>query len=104
MEAEAARALAHGCTALSICEYRIEVLAGAALLAVLVMTALHLLKRRRSRLQETARNAQQAQERRQELLHKLTFFFPPLRHIYNKFPAERLPQALQAERQAFLEA
>jgi hypothetical protein len=48
---------------------------------------------------------QQAQERRrEELLQQLTFFLSSLRHVYNKYPPHRLPPALRAERQAFLEA
>jgi hypothetical protein len=47
---------------------------------------------------------QQARERRrEELLHRLTFVFSSLRHIYTKYPLHRLPPALQAECQAFLE-
>ena len=59
--------------------------------------------RRQSRRRRAARQQAQAR-RREELLHKLTFFFSSLRHIYTKYPPHRLPPVLQAERQAFLEA
>jgi hypothetical protein len=103
MNAETAAALVNGCAALANCMYRIEILASVAPIAVIVMGALHLCKRGRSRQHKAMCEAQQDQERRQELLQKLTFFFSSLRHIYNKYPADLLPPALQAERQAFLE-
>ena len=103
MDAETTGAIVIGCAALPSCVYRIEILAGVTPLAVIVMTTLHLCKRRRSRRQEAARQHQQAPERRQELLDRLTFFFSSLRHVYNKYPAELLPPAVQAERQDFLE-
>jgi hypothetical protein len=103
MDVETVGAIVNGCAALPICAYRIEVLAGVAPLAIIVMTTLHLCKRRRSPRQEAARKSQQAQERRQELLDRLTFFFSSLRHIYNKYRPDLLPPALQAERQDFLE-
>ena len=59
-------------------------------------------RRRQRRLRAAMQQAHEQQ--REELLHKLTFFFSSLRHIYNKYPPHRLSPALQAERQAFLEA
>jgi hypothetical protein len=60
--------------------------------------------RSRWRLRRLHAARQQAHERRrEEVLHKLTFFFSSLRHIYTKYPLHRLPPILQAERQAFLE-
>jgi hypothetical protein len=56
------------------------------------------------RLRHLRTARQRARERRrEELLHRLTFVFSSLRHIYTKYPLCRLPPALQAERQAFLE-
>jgi hypothetical protein len=56
---------------------------------------------RQRRTQAAIRRTQEL--RRQELLHKLTFFFSSLRYIYNKYPPDVLSPDLQAERQAFLE-
>jgi hypothetical protein len=57
----------------------------------------------RGRLGRLRAARQQARERRrEELLHRLTFVFSSLRHIYTKYPLHRLPPALQAECQAFL--
>jgi hypothetical protein len=72
-----------------------------ALGALVVLIAWRLYAWRRRRAQAAMRHAQEL--RQQELLHKLTFFFSSLRHIYNKYPPDFLPPALQTERQAFLE-
>jgi hypothetical protein len=68
-------------------------------LAVLIVRYLY--GRRQRRVRPAIRLAQEP--RRQELLHRLTFFLSSLRHIYNKYPADVLPPALQTERQVFLE-
>jgi hypothetical protein len=76
-----------------------DVLGSTALAALTLLIAWYLYRRRRLRVA-----MQRAQElRRQELVHKLTFFLSSLRHIYNLYPTDVLPAALQAERQAFLE-
>jgi hypothetical protein len=69
--------------------------------ALALLIVRHLYGRRQGRAQAAIRQGQE--RRRQELLHKLTFFLSTLRHIYNKYPPDLLPPALQTERQAFLE-
>jgi hypothetical protein len=78
-----------------------DVLGYAAPGALALLIARHLYGRRQRRVQAAIRHGQE--RRRQELLHKLTFFLSSLRHIYNKYAADLLPPALQAERQVFLE-
>jgi hypothetical protein len=78
-----------------------EVLGYTALAALTLLIAWYVYRRRQRRLRLARQHAQEL--RRQELLHKLTFFLSSLRHIYNLYPPDVLPAALQAERQAFLE-
>lgn len=103
MDAETAYTAVKGCALFLHCMSPLEVLSGMAPLAALVMTVLHRSKRDRSPEQEAARQLRQAEDRRQELLQKLTFFLSSLRYAYNKYPPDRLPPSLQAERQAFLD-
>jgi hypothetical protein len=69
--------------------------------ALVLLIVRHLCRWRHQRMQSTIRRAQE--ERRQELLQRLTFLFSSLRHSYNKYAPDLLPPDLQAERQAFLE-
>jgi hypothetical protein len=78
-----------------------DVLSYTALAALTLLIAWYLYRRRQRRLRLAMQHAQEL--RRQELLDKLTFFLSSLRHSYNLYPADVLPAALQAERQAFLE-
>jgi hypothetical protein len=78
-----------------------EVLGYTVLAALTLLIAWYVYRRRQRRLRLARQHAQEL--RRQELLHKLTFFLSSLRHIYNLYPPDVLPAALQAERQAFLE-
>jgi hypothetical protein len=78
-----------------------DVLGYAAPGALALLIVRHLYGRRQRRMQAAIRQGQE--RRRQELLHKLTFFLSSLRHIYNKYPTDLLPPAMQTERQAFLE-
>jgi hypothetical protein len=103
MDAETTHTVVQGCAFLLHCPSPLEVLSGVAPLAALMMTVLHRSKRGRSRGQEAARQLQQAENRRQELLQRLTFFLSSLRYVYNKYPPDQLPPSLQAERQAFLD-
>jgi hypothetical protein len=102
MDAEVARAVVNECALLPFCLSLLETLAGVAPLTAVVMTVLQLSKRGQS-FWETVRHRQQVENRREELLQKLTFFLSSLRYVYNKYPPDLLPPALQAERQAFLD-
>ena len=79
----------------------LDILAYAAL-GVFALLLLRYWSRWRLRRLHAARQQAYAR-RRDELLHRLTFVFSSLRHIYTKYPLHRLPPALQAECQAFLE-
>jgi hypothetical protein len=79
----------------------IDVLGYAVPGALALMIARHVCRWRPRSVQAAIHHAEEL--RRQELLHRLTFFLSSLRHIYNKYPAESLPISLQTERQAFLE-
>jgi hypothetical protein len=78
-----------------------DILGYAAIAALALLIAWHLSRRQQRRLHASIHHAQEL--RRQELLNKLTFFLSSLRHIYNMYPTDVLPAALQTERQAFLE-
>jgi hypothetical protein len=78
-----------------------DVLGYAVLAALVLPICWYLYRRYQRRIHAATHHAQEL--RRQELLHKLTFFLSSLRHIYNMYPTDILPTALQAERQAYLE-
>jgi hypothetical protein len=103
MNTEVARTVVSECTLLPFCLSLLETLAGVAPLTAIVMTVLQLSKGGRSLWRATARHRLAVENRREELLQKLTFFLSSLRYVYNKYPPDMLPPALQAERQAFLD-
>jgi hypothetical protein len=78
-----------------------DVLGYAALAALVLLISWYLYRQYQRRIHAATHHAPEL--RRQELLHKLTFFLSSLRHIYNMYPTDVLPTTLQAERQAFLE-